>query len=90
MKYEKPKCDCGYELYYTIEYKMEVRRNINKTGRISKRSFFKSKPISDEEGFEALVCPRCNKCYQVDPWYYEDKRIRRGKEMYMYTGAIIL
>ena len=60
MPYEKPKCECGGELYFYQELVYTLETKINKNGLRNKR------PIKNQHGqlgsnWERLQCEKCPK-----------------------------
>lgn len=74
MSYEKPKCDCGELLDYTIDTIYHKRFKVTKKGLPFKKMYDFQE--LDEEFREKLDCGNCDKYYEVT--YDENGRILRG------------
>lgn len=78
MKYEKPKCDCGEELVVSRDKYITVQFKINKSGTEAQKPFYQTKLGFNEEGFIALVCPKCNTAYN---FIVDHNRIYREEKL---------
>lgn len=73
MKYQKPRCDCGFELVFTSTFTYGNTYRIDKQGKIGRRVIKRS---GDDFIESALCCEVCNNVYS----YYDDEsgRVHRG------------
>lgn len=64
MRYEKPKCECGKELFVVEERTQEIATKINKTGKINKRKIVHNNDVG-LPGASWLEC-ECGKEYELE------------------------